>query len=163
MLAACASSRPPPVVLPAPLPPVDRSVSLERRRQVFETYRLRAVSGPRPQWRRADGRFDLLRLDPALDVYPESRAAAARLLRSAQRGHGVASALLNVGTLAVLFAVLNASGPSDDRWPTGVRVGLGAGGAALMLSPFLVQWLWRLPTEDVAERYNDALRRDLGL
>lgn len=160
---ACAGSLPPPVVLPAPLPPVDRAASLERRQQVFEAYRLAAVPGPGTQWRRADGRFELLRLDAALDAYPESRAAAARLLRSARQRLTVAMALLVVGSATVAAALFNTVGPSDNRWPTGARVGLGAGGAALMVSPFLVQWLWRLPTAEVAQRYNEALRRDLGL
>lgn len=128
--------------------------------QVYADHALSFRGGWSNKWYRADGGYYLDDVRPAVDVYPESRAARKRATRRQLVVFllaGTAGAILGTTAGHQLTAA------DADQLSTREAGALYATGGLFAAFAFVLDWSWgRRAYEDLASTYNRALRDDLS-
>jgi hypothetical protein len=112
-------------------------------------------------WQRADGRYNIDGISPAVDQYPSSKAA-----RKTARNRGIVVGLIGgVGGGLIGLAVGDQLfAQPEEQYSHETRVMLYGGGAALIVVGVLLDQTWAKDAySEIATSYNEELRRDLAL
>jgi hypothetical protein len=148
----------------AAAPQIPRQADPAVREQVYAANRLSFEGGFwTNKWTRADGAYNVNSVGPAVDAYPESKAA-----RSRARKRGLLVSILSATGGAIIGVTLGMQlfpPPEEDQQLSGgAAAALYGTGAALAIIGIVVERSWARPAyRDVATTYNAALRRDLAL
>jgi hypothetical protein len=143
----------------APRPTFSAEASAEERQRAYGDWSLRHAGWEALE--RKDGKWNVDQLRDVLGEDEPSKQAAAKVRRRrlvvmmlAGIGGGLAGATL--GT--------NLAAPEEERWSTGLQVGMYATAGGLVILAIVLQGTWVASAAgEVAVTYNESLRRRLSL
>jgi hypothetical protein len=154
-VAACAK------LPPANAPDLSDASDERTRRVLYERYKLEKNIGAfSATWKRADGEYSFPQLKEVARQFPESESV---YTRTESRGLIIVTTGAIGGGIAGATFGWNAASPEEDRMSSGVQTALYATGGGLMVLAVALALAWPNPVDDLAEEYNGALQRRLGL
>jgi hypothetical protein len=143
----------------APRPKAAEHFDPGARARAYEDYKLVYESSVWvPKWKRADGEYIFGRLDDVLDAYPQTRALKQR---TRTRATVIGSLAGVAGGVAGFTLGYNLSVPESQRMSSGAQAALYATSGGLLVGAIVLGLLWPNPIDEIADTYNDSLRRDL--
>lgn len=146
---------------PATRAVIARDDDVADRQETFDKYRLRyKPSVWVSRWERSDGEYVFSELADAVGAYEESQD----LFQAARFRSDMLEILSGAsGILAGVTLGFNLVTPARIRMDTNTQIGAYSVSGLLFVAAIITALVWRDPADRLAEVYNDALRRDLGL
>jgi len=129
---------------------------------IFNQYQLTGDVGPLGggKWKRSDGEYQWRQLEEVARQFPESadvydRANTRNLVLNTAAAAG--------GSIIGYTFGWNAFASDGERWSTGTQEAAYGAGVGIILATLFAATTWHNPAEELADVYNRALRKQLGL
>jgi hypothetical protein len=142
-------------------PQIPENADLPTREAIYKRYHLvQTTTGASINFRRGNAEYSFGEMQAVAETYPES---ADKFHASQLRATGLAT-MAGLGAFIIGFTVGWAiKAPPSKQLSTATQVALYSSGGALLLTPLVIVAATHDPGDDVADAYNERLRRELSL